>query len=326
MLFQDTHLGFIAPTIFIGLLIDRYFGEPPIAIHPVVLMGNYLGWVSRWWAPKKNDHCSQSNYFNFFCGAFFWACGAAIALLIGFEVQLILKKFNFYLGVFLGGLILNCLLSWRLLQEEVLGVSKALDSSLRLARNQLSRLVSRDVTDLNEAQVCEGAIETLAENLNDSLVAPLLWFAIGGLPAAALYRYANTADAMWGYRGMYKGHYWEWFGKVAARVDDLMSWLPAILTAFLISLVSKKFAWIAIWQNSRKTPSPNGGWPMSAMALALKVRLNKPGVYSLNTTGRPPQLRDIKIACSLGSRVVVLLLMVTFIAAILSLLIPLAIL
>ncbi len=84
----------------------------------------------------------------------------------------------------------------------------------------------------------ESAIESLAENLNDSVVAPIFWFVLFGLPGAALYRFANTADAMWGYRGLRHGVNWEWAGKWAARADDVLSWLPARLTALLLVLCS----------------------------------------------------------------------------------------
>ena len=114
-------------------------------------------------------------------------------------------------AVLLGGL-LKPLMSWRMLRDEVAAVEHALAQSLQAGQQRLARLVSRDVTQLDAPQVRESAIETLAENLNDSVVAPLFWFVLLGLPGAALYRFANTADAMWGYRGRY-----EWVGKWAAR-------------------------------------------------------------------------------------------------------------
>ncbi|WP_143760170.1 CobD/CbiB family cobalamin biosynthesis protein, partial [Colwellia marinimaniae] len=91
-----------------------------------------------------------------------------------------------------------------------------------------------DVQPLDATAVRESAIESLAENLSDSVIAPLFWFVLLGLPGAALYRFANTADAMWGYPGMRGGRYWQWAGKWAARADDVLSWLPARLTALLL--------------------------------------------------------------------------------------------
>jgi adenosylcobinamide-phosphate synthase len=183
-------------------------------------------------------------------------------------------------------------------------VNAALDQSLEAGRERLSFLVSRDVAQLSASEVRESAIESLAENLNDSVVAPLFWFVVAGLPGAALYRFANTADAMWGYRGERQGRNWTWAGKWAARADDMLSWLPARLTAVL--LVSPR-RWPALVVQAPLTPSPNSGWPMAAMALALGVRLRKPGVYSLNAEGRAPEAADTPHAVRLASRVVVVL-------------------
>jgi hypothetical protein len=113
--------------------------------------------------------------------------------------------------------LLKGMLSWRMLREEVGAVELALGQSLEAGRERLSWLVSRDTAQLSESQVRESAIESLAENLNDSVVAPIFWFVLLGLPGAAVYRFANTADAMWGYRGTYRGKHWEWAGKWAAR-------------------------------------------------------------------------------------------------------------
>jgi adenosylcobinamide-phosphate synthase len=119
-------------------------------------------------------------------------------------------------------------------------------------------------------------------------VAPLFWFMIAGLPGAALYRFANTADAMWGYRGA-----WEWPGKWAARLDDMLSFVPARLTALAL-LAWQPRAWLQLRQQAQHTPSPNSGWPMAAMALRLQLRLGKTGVYTLNPNAAAPQAQDIQ--------------------------------
>ena len=197
-------------------------------------------------------------------------------------------------GVLLG-LLLKPLLAWTMLKSEVLAVEAALAESLEAGRERLSWLVSRDVTALTDTQVRESAIETLAENLNDSVVAPIFWFVLLGLPGAALYRFANTADAMWGYPGIYKGQNWAWAGKWAARFDDVLSWLPARITALLLLLATGARG-LALAGRLRaeaaKTPSPNSGWPMAAMALGLDVGLRKPGVYVLNPEGRAALAQD----------------------------------
>jgi adenosylcobinamide-phosphate synthase len=207
------------------------------------------------------------------------------------------------------GVLLKPLLAWALLRSEVQAVEAALGQSLDAGRERLRWLVSRDVAPLTDTQVRESAIETLAENLNDSVVAPLFWFALLGLPGAALYRFANTADAMWGYPGLYQGKNWAWAGKWAARVDDLLSWLPARITAALLLLaVGARGLALArqLSAQARQTPSPNSGWPMAAMALALYVRLSKPGVYALHAQGRAPQPVDTARAARLGARALLL--------------------
>jgi len=183
---------------------------------------------------------------------------------------------------------------------------------LPAGRKRLSELVSRDTAQLSEREVRESTIETLAENLNDSVVAPIFWFVLFGLPGAAVYRFANTADAMWGYRGIYKGQHWEWAGKWAARADDVLSWLPARLTALLLALVVRLEGGLplkALGLEARKTPSPNSGWPMAAMALALGVSLSKPGVYTLNPAGRPAQAADTVLAQKYALKVLVVLVL-----------------
>ena len=186
-----------------------------------------------------------------------------------------------------------------MLKTEVQAVEAALAESLPAGRERLRWLVSRDVAQLTESQVRESAIETLAENLNDSVVAPIFWFVLLGLPGAALYRFANTADAMWGYPGLYPsdghGRNWAWAGKWAARADDVLSYVPARLTAVLLLVVAGVRGLTSVAQlraEANKTPSPNSGWPMAAMALHLGVALRKPGVYVLNPRGRAVEASD----------------------------------
>jgi adenosylcobinamide-phosphate synthase len=173
--------------------------------------------------------------------------------------------------------------------------------------------VRRDVRALVDGAVRVCAIVWRADNLNDSVVAPLFWFLLLGLPGAALYRFANTADAMWGYRGERHGYVWDWAGKWAARADDVLSWLPARITALLLALScplsrSRERAGVRVLRSlpreARLTQSPNSGWPMAAMALRLDVRLAKPGVYVLNPAGREPTAADTRRAAALGARVV----------------------
>jgi adenosylcobinamide-phosphate synthase len=305
--FTPTLAFVLAAALWLALLVDRWLGEPPARWHPVVWMGHYLGWMGRRIAPQGAQAGQGAAWGRFVLGALAWGLGAVVVWAVAASVQHALLAWFALAGVLVLGLLLKPLLAWRMLRDEVQGVESALSTSLESGREQLARLVSRDVQALDASQVRESAIESLAENLNDSVVAPLFWFALLGLPGAALYRYANTADAMWGYRGLREGRDWTWAGKWAARADDVLSWLPARLTALLLALVQGGLSWRALRAQAPRTPSPNSGWPMAAMALALNVQLRKPGVYVLHDTGRAPQAGDTARAVQLGERVVLLL-------------------
>jgi adenosylcobinamide-phosphate synthase len=265
--------------MLVALAVDRLAGEPA-RWHPVAGMGRWFAWSGRRlpsWRPAA----------AFAGGALAWCVGALVVGVAAVGIEAMLWHLlpahgtgGLLVGAVVLGLWLKPMLAWRMLREEVAAVEAALAQGLVQGREQVARLCSRDTAALEATAVRETAIETLAENLNDSVVAPLFWFALAGLPGAVLYRYANTADAMWGYRDRR-----EWSGKWAARADDVLSWLPARLTGLL--LLPDPRRWRALRREAVRTPSPNGGWPMGAMALALDIALRKPGVYALNAAGRP---------------------------------------
>lgn len=301
----------MALALGLALWIDRFMGEPPAPIHPVVWMGHYL-------KACGSVAVSRAPVMAFLLGTLAWCVGALLVGAAAWGVQALVfwqlagyaanpawgAAIDTALLAVLMAWLLKCFLSWRMLREEVGAVELALGQSLDAGRERLSWLVSRDTAQLSAGQVRESAIESLAENLNDSVVAPIFWFVLLGLPGAAIYRFANTADAMWGYRGTYRGQHWEWAGKWAARADDVLSWVPARLTALLLALAARGLPPAALSREARKTPSPNSGWPMAAMALALGISLGKPGVYTLNPEGRPPEAEDTALAQGLGSKAV----------------------
>ncbi len=269
---------------------DARFGEPRDALHPVAWLGRLLGPVGAWLAGRPPPAA-------FAGGAAAWLglAGATGALAAGWQAAA--ASWPPLLAVPALALLLKPTFAWRMLHDEVAAVEAALlGDGVDAARSRLARLVSRDVAAMDADALRETAVETLAENLNDSVVAPLFWFALFGLPGAAVYRFANTADAMWGYRGRY-----EWAGKWAARADDVLSWLPARLTAVLL-LPATPAAWRALPAEARHTPSPNGGWPMAAMALRLGVRLRKPATYALNAQAPSPAAPQTRLALQLASR------------------------
>lgn len=310
--------GYAGAVLIIALLlalwIDKRWGEPATAFHPVVWMGHFLkfgGGIAVRCPPAP----------AFLLGALAWCMGAAATGWLAWGLQAATfwqldrlvahpdsgQAIQVALWVLLLAWACKSMLSWRMLHDEAGAVEAALQQSLQAGRERLSTLVSRDTALLSESEVRESAIESLAENLNDSVVAPIFWFVLFGLPGAVVYRFANTADAMWGYRGTYRGQCWEWAGKWAARADDLLSWLPARLTALLLACVAGGLPLKKLGLQARQTPSPNSGWPMAAMALALGIVLRKPGVYTLNPGGRLAQAADMQTAQTCASRVLVAL-------------------
>ena len=285
--------------------IDHFFGEPPARLHPVVWMGNGLNWAAANVLPKSATDENMPDYKSFLAGAGVWITVAALILIVTCSLQWVIFQLPAMWATLLLGLLLKPLFAWRMLRCEVQAVETALQQSLEAGRTRLSMLVSRDTTTLTEAQIRESAIETLAENLNDSVIAPIFWFVLLGLPGAAVYRFANTADAMWGYKGVYRSRNWEWAGKWAARADDLLSWLPARITAALLWLASGfqvNAFWSRLRQEAAKTPSPNSGWPMAAVALVLNIQLAKPDVYTLNPSGNAPNAPDTLKSIKLSSK------------------------
>jgi adenosylcobinamide-phosphate synthase len=173
--------------LLLAFLLDLLFSEPPVALHPVCWMGRFLTFFSgRLPEPPRRA---------FWSGAAAWCLGAAVCALVGWGIVAVLSRLPAPVAEILEGICLWPLFSVRMLFSEVASVERGLAVSLEEGRSRLSRIVSRDVTNLSESQVRESAMESLSENLSDSVVAPVLWWCLLGLPGALVYRFANTADA-----------------------------------------------------------------------------------------------------------------------------------
>jgi adenosylcobinamide-phosphate synthase len=192
-------------------------------------------------------------------------------------------------------LALKPLFAVRALRAAAFEVRDALArGDLAAARVGLGSLCSRKADQLDEQELVGATIESIAENASDSFVAPVFFFVLFGLPGAAWYRAVNTLDAMIGYHGRF-----EWVGKTAARMDDVLNWLPArftaacLLCAAVLLRADARRAWRVLLRDRGLTESPNAGQPMAAMAGLLGVRLEKAGHYALGDATRPLQARQI---------------------------------
>ena len=299
-----------ASAVLCALAIVLVFGEPPRQVHPVVWMGKYLQLIGL--KVSRSVSAKPHPAVEFYSGMGGWIIGAALVCVVAIALTTVFSWLPYLLHVVVLGAVLKTLLSWRMLRDEVIAVEQALSESIDAGRQRVSWLVSRNVDNLDESEIRQAAICTLAENLNDSVVAPLFWFAVAvaGLPGAAIYRFANTADAMWGYVGERHGRDWTWAGKWAARADDVLSWVPARITALLIMVSVGDYRWHRLAVNACLTPSPNSGWPMGAMALVQNIQLGKAGVYLLNPQGRLPNSADTALALNKFKNVIVLLMLI----------------
>jgi adenosylcobinamide-phosphate synthase len=278
---SHSHALVLALVLLLAWALDALLGEPREALRPVAWLGKLLwplGCRLRVMAPTA----------AFWGGALSWMALAAVLVALAWWLQVRVLALSAWWAVPVLALLLKPLLGWRALRDEVLAVEDALAVGVEPARELLSHLVSRDLSGLGEESLRETAIEILAKDLNDSVIGPLFWFAVAGLPGAVVYRFASTADAMWGHHGV-----WEFTGKWAARANDLLSWLPSRITALSLYPAWRASNWRSLRRQAGRTPSTNSGWAMGAMALRLGVRLAKPGVYVLNETGASPSSRNM---------------------------------
>ena len=251
--------------LLLGWLLDFIFGDPARLPHPVVWFGKMISW---------GEHRLNK-------GRHRMAKGAVMAVFLIFLVFFVvwgLKRLipNTMLWLVLDTIIIFYCLAGTTLVREVREVFLALDRSLDEGRKQVARIVGRDTSQLSAQEVRTAALETLAENLSDGVIAPLFWFALLGTPGMLAYKMVNTLDSMVGYRTeRYKD-----FGCWAARIDDVANYIPARLTALLMVIASGKLSLLKfVWKNGSKHASPNSGYPEAALAGILNCRFGGPHYY-----------------------------------------------
>ena len=261
---MDKCLMFILP-LLLGYLLDLIFGDPERLPHPIVWFGKMISW---------GEHRLNRGQHRMAKGA---VMSVAYILLMFFVLWGLIRLVpNAILWCVLNTIIIFYCLAGTTLIREVRNVFLALDESLEAGRKQVARIVGRDTSELTAQEVRTAALETLAENLSDGVIAPLFWLAVLGVPGMVAYKMVNTLDSMIGYRTeRYKD-----FGCWAARIDDIANYIPARLTAVLMVIASGKLSLLKfVWRNGRKHASPNSGYPEAALAGALDCRFGGPHYY-----------------------------------------------
>ncbi|MBR1449623.1 MAG: cobalamin biosynthesis protein CobD [Prevotella sp.] len=287
-------------SLLIGWVLDLLFGDPARLPHPVVWFGRAIAFCER--------HLNRGRHRRLK-----GALTAVSLITLGFAVTFTLLAVLPPLGrVGVGSLLIFYCLAGTTLIREVRQVFMALDRSLDEGRRQVARIVGRDTSELSAQEVRTAALETLAENLSDGVIAPLFWLALLGVPGMMAYKMVNTLDSMIGYRtDRYRD-----FGCWAAHIDDVANYIPARLTALLMILPSLI---TFVRRNGRNHASPNSGYPEAALAGILNCRFGGPHTYFgqlfdkpyIGDNDRELTTSDMRIAIRVNRRAEVLMVILT---------------
>jgi adenosylcobinamide-phosphate synthase len=303
-------VGF-AGAMAVAMAVDALLGWPSWLFahigHPVTWLGRLIGAIDIAW-----NRTSDPPAFRRAAGVAGTLLVIALSVALGWLLQILLP--SGWIPIALVGVLAWPLVALRSLHDHVAAVATPLlIGDIAAARDAVSRIVGRDPAMLDEAGIARAAIESLAENASDGIVAPVFWGALFGLPGILGYKAINTLDSMVGHRS--ERH--EAFGWAAARIDDVANFIPARLTGLLFVLLAprRSEALSCMTRDARRHRSPNAGWPEAAMAGALGVRLSGPRIYHgslsnepwLNEGGRDPLAADITRGLTVYRRAMLLL-------------------
>jgi adenosylcobinamide-phosphate synthase len=253
------HAGDIFIIALLALLIDRWVGEFKFVRHPVILVGDVIKGF------EKNFY--QSRIFR---GALLTLFMVSLMAFFGLTLQYFLDKLPGLVNLIITAILASILLAHRMLHDSVLSLIQTDQPQI-----PLKMLVSRDTEQLNDSDCYKAGIESYAENLSDGVIAPLFYLLLFGLPGILIYKAINTLDSMVGYRT----ERYEKFGKFSAKLDDIVNWIPARLTAVMIMLVNFNWKFWQFYQQGSLHDSPNAGHPITAMALNIGCQLGGDTVY-----------------------------------------------
>ena len=306
--------------LLVGWILDRLIGDPQWLPHPVVLFGQVIGLSEK--GLNKGEHKKAKGAIT----ALLLICSTAILayLLIHYA-----NKVNPFLSIALRAIFVFYCLAGTTLIREVVEVFKAVEISLEQGRKQVARIVGRDTSALSAQEIRTAALETLAENLSDGVIAPLFWYMVAGVPGMLTYKMINTLDSMIGY----KSPRYKEFGMVAAKIDDFANYIPARLTALLMALVYRKRELPALRSNKRSKreliafisrygrchASPNSGYPEAALAAILDCRFGGAHHYFgeivekpyIGSNEREFNNTDVEIAVKINRRAEILTVALT---------------
>ena len=308
-------------SLLIGWLLDLIFGDPARLPHPVVWFGKMIASCEQ--SLNKGSYRKLKGALTaisliLFAFALAWMLRRVLgifALFIFDGAREQVYQIPILLYLFDAIIIFYCLAGTTLIRE-VRAVFLALDRSLEEGRKQVARIVGRDTSELSAQEVRTAALETLAENLSDGVIAPLFWLAILGTPGMLAYKMVNTLDSMIGY----KTDRYRDFGCWAAHIDDIANYIPARLTALLMILSTGRLGLLRfVWKNGRNHASPNSGYPEAALAAILDCRFGGPHYYFgelfdkpyIGTNDRPLTTDDMKTAVRINRIAEVLMVLLT---------------
>ncbi|MGQ7870184.1 adenosylcobinamide-phosphate synthase CbiB [Sunxiuqinia sp. sy24] len=261
--------------LLIGFLLDSLLGDPRWLPHPIRL----FGWLISWFEKRFNSGGHRKLKGAFTSG--FLVGGTWLILFVLFRW---LEDFPIAYLVVASVAVFFGLANRSLIDESWLVIRALKAEGLEAGRKQLSFIVGRDTSQLNEQQIRTAVLETMAENLSDGVIAPLFFYALGGVPALFAFKMASTLDSMIAY----KNEHYKAYGWFAARLDDLLNLVPARLTALLMVLVSfSRSGMVHVFRYGHQHASPNAGYPEAALAGILKCRLGGPNVYHGRLVDKP---------------------------------------
>ena len=294
--------GVLIIALFVGWMLDALWGDPECVPHPVVYFGKLI---------SRGEALLNKGTHRMLKGALMAVTLIAGTYLFFYVLIQLLDSLSFGVSLLVQAALIFFGLAGKTLRKEVYDVFMALERSLDEGRRQVARIVGRDTMNLSENEVRKAALETLAENLSDGVVAPLFWLLILGVPGMMAYKMVNTLDSMIAYHSPR----YLFFGRWAARIDDVANYIPARLTSFLMLLAVGRIDLIPfVLRFGKKHASPNSGYPEAALAGILDCRFGGPHDYFgevfykpyRGTNERSLTLRDARCAVSINRRVEVI--------------------